>query len=98
MILKILGHEVLVAHDGHAALEIALRERPHVLLLDVGLPGMSGYDVCRSLRQQGFTCELIAAVTGYGQDHDRQAALDAGFDQHLVKPLGMPALQQLLAR
>ncbi len=98
MILTILGHEVLVAHDGHAAVEVALRERPDALLLDVGLPGLNGYEVCRSLRKQGFTCELLAAVTGYGQDRDRQTALEAGFDLHLVKPLGMPALQQLFSK
>jgi CheY-like chemotaxis protein len=96
MMLKILGHSVSTAHEGHAAVEVALRERPAVLLLDIGLPGLNGYQVCRSLRQQGMTHELIAAITGYGQESDRQLAMEAGFDVHLVKPVGFEKLQQLL--
>lgn len=97
MMLNILGHSTSMAHDGHSAVEAAMRERPDVVLLDIGLPGMNGYEVCRLLRQQGLTEELILAVTGYGQENDRQLAREAGFDVHLVKPVGLPAIQQLLA-
>jgi len=95
--LQILGHEVFMAHEGHSAVEVALRERPGVVLLDIGLPGLNGYEVCRVLRRQGMTGELIVAVTGYGQENDRQLAMEAGFDQHLVKPVRWPIVQQLLA-
>ena len=73
-------------------------KRPDVLLLDIGLPGLNGYQVCRKLREEGLTSTLIAAVTGYGQDNDRQLTSEAGFDAHLVKPVGLPVVQQLLNR
>ncbi len=95
--LEILGHQVVVAHEGRQAIETALRERPEVVLLDIGLPGLTGYEVCRSLRRQGMTGELIVAITGYGQESDRRLATEAGFDAHFVKPVGLAALQQLLA-
>ncbi len=97
MMLRILGHVAFLAHDGYGAVEAALREPLDVMLLDIGLPGMNGYEVCRSLRQQGLTNLLIVAVTGYGQENDRQLAIEAGFDVHLVKPVGLPAIQKLLA-
>ena len=97
MLLKILGHEVLMAHDGNAAVAVALQERPDVVLLDIGLPGLDGYQACRSMRRQGMTSELIVALTGYGLEKDRQLAEEAGFDAHMVKPVDMPALLQLLA-
>jgi CheY-like chemotaxis protein len=97
MMLKIQGHQVSMAHEGRGAVEAALRERPEVVLLDIGLPGLNGYEVCRALREHGLTRELIAAITGYGQESDRQLALEAGFDAHLVKPVQFPTLQQLLA-
>jgi signal transduction histidine kinase len=95
--LDILGYQTLLAHDGPDGVEIALREHPDVLLLDLGLPRLSGYQVCQSLRQQGLTSALIVAVTGYGQDSDRRLTVEAGFDVHLVKPVGMQAIQELLA-
>ena len=73
MLLRMGGHEVMVAHDGHQALEIAAIERPGVVLLDIGLPGMDGYEVCRRVRQQGLADAQIIAMTGYGQDRDRRA-------------------------
>ena len=95
--LQLLGHQTLIAHDGRDAVDVALRERPDVLLLDVGLPGLNGYQVCQSLRRQGLTDKLIVAVTGYGQDSDRRLTAEAGFDIHLVKPVGMQTIQELLA-
>ncbi len=97
MFFRILGHQVLLAHDGQEAVEIALQYRPEVVLLDIGLPRLNGYEVCRALRQQGLTSELIVAITGYGQESDRQLTAEAGFDLHLVKPVSLPGLQELLA-
>src|SRR5262249_12781276 len=70
--VEVLGHRTLMAHDGRQAVEVARRERPDVLLLDIGLPQLNGYEVCKSLRASGLTGELMVAVTGYGQDSDRQ--------------------------
>jgi CheY-like chemotaxis protein len=96
--VEFIGHEALVAHAGREAVEVASRERPDVLLLDIGLPQLSGYEVCHSLRASGVTDTLIVAVTGYGQDSDRQLAADAGFDMHLVKPVSLRAIQELLTK
>ncbi len=96
--VEILGHEARVVHAGREAVEVAAREPPDVLLLDIGLPQLNGYEVCQSLRASGVTDTLIVAVTGYGQDSDRQLAADAGFDMHLVKPVSLRAIQELLTR
>jgi PAS domain S-box-containing protein len=85
-LLQQAGHQVSVAHDGPTALAIADRERPRVVLLDIGLPGMDGYEVCREMRRTGLDEALIVALTGYGQDEDRQRTRAAGFDGHQVKP------------
>jgi signal transduction histidine kinase/ActR/RegA family two-component response regulator len=87
-LLRFSGHQVEIAHDGEAALRAVRDFRPEVVLLDIGLPGMSGYDVARELRARP-ECEglVLAAVTGYGQDDDRRRAREAGFDYHLTKPL-----------
>jgi signal transduction histidine kinase len=98
MMTRLLGHSAEVVHDGASAVEAALRLRPDVVLLDIGLPKLNGYEVCRALRQQGLHRELLVAVTGYGQDSDRQLSEDAGFDKHLVKPIGMPVIRELLAQ
>ena len=87
-ILKALGHDVRVTHDGLAALEVASQFVPEVAFLDIGLPGRNGYDLARSLRQsrQTAACRLIA-VTGWGQEEDRRRSHEAGFELHLVKPV-----------
>src|SRR5205807_1390091 len=92
------GHEVRVVHDGRLALEEVSRYQPEVVLLDIGLPQMDGYEVARRLREQpgGLALRLVA-VTGYGQEQDRRKSQAAGFDDHLVKPVDAEALQQLLA-
>src|SRR4029077_12382838 len=96
-LLQILGHDTQMAHDGPAAVEAGLRERPDVVLLDIGLPQMNGYQVCQSFRRNGLADALIVAITGYGQDTDRQLSHEAGFDAHLVKPVALGTVQELLA-
>jgi signal transduction histidine kinase len=97
MLLRLDGHDVTIAHDGVRALEAAHAERPNVVLLDIGLPGMDGYEVCRRLRAEGLTTTRVIALTGYGQDKDKQLAMDAGFDEHTVKPVEFARLMKLLA-
>ena len=98
MLLQLTGHEVFTAHDGPSALEAAEQHRPGVVLLDIGLPALNGYDVCRRIRQEpwGKTMVLIA-LTGWGQDEDRRRSQEAGFDSHLVKPVDHTRLLALLA-
>jgi len=97
MLLKLYGHEVWPAHTGPKALEVAQAEQPDVILLDIGLPGMDGYEVARHLReQQGMEGATLIAMTGYGQEADRRRSAEAGFDHHLVKPVDPAKLQALL--
>jgi PAS domain S-box-containing protein len=92
-----MGHELAVAHDGLAALELATSFRPDVAVLDIGLPVMDGYELARKLREQLGSEKLrLIAVTGYGQDSDRARAREAGFDHHLIKPIALDALAPLL--
>ncbi len=97
-LLRRAGHGVQVAHDGRQAVEIATAERPTVVLLDIGLPEMDGYQVCRRLRQEGLAQALIVAMSGYGQQEDKRRSQEAGFDLHLVKPVSPTELIALLAR
>jgi CheY-like chemotaxis protein len=87
VMLRSSGHEVRVADDGPATLEVANDFRPQVVFLDLGMPGMDGYQIARRLRQMdGLDTSLLVALTGYGREVDRQRAYDAGFDVFLVKP------------
>jgi len=98
MLLRLMGNDVRTAPDGPAALEAARAYRPDVVLLDLGLPGMSGYEVCRRLREGHFANgPLVVALTGYGQDEDRRRTREAGFDRHLVKPVNPDELRGVLA-
>ncbi|MEO6811435.1 MAG: PAS domain S-box protein [Isosphaeraceae bacterium] len=98
-LLTILGNDVQVAHDGPAALDAAHAHHPAIMLMDIGLPGMDGYEVARRLRQEPEFQEMsLIALTGWGQEEDRRRSLEAGFDAHLVKPVDFDALQALLAR
>jgi CheY-like chemotaxis protein/nitrogen-specific signal transduction histidine kinase len=98
-LLRAEGHVVESAADGERAIEAAAAFRPEVVLLDLGLPGMSGLDACRAIRAQpGGAGILIAALTGWGQEEDRRKSSEAGFDAHLVKPVPLAALVALLAR
>lgn len=97
-LLRLNGHAVQVAHEGADALALAQDHAPEIILLDLGLPGMNGYEVCRRLRQDGNRDMQIIAMTGYGQDRDRHLTADAGFDLHTVKPVDIGVLQKLMDR
>jgi CheY-like chemotaxis protein len=98
-LLEMLGHEVAGAADGRQAVQRAAEFRPQVVLLDLGLPLMDGFEVARTLRQDPrFEDVFIAALTGWGADGDRRRTADAGFDAHLTKPVDLPALEAVLAR
>ena len=98
MLLQMAGNTTVAANDGAQALEKAAAFRPHIVLLDLGLPGMSGYDACRALRAQpGGRDIAIVAVSGWGQEEDRRKSREVGFDAHLVKPVEYPKLVELLA-
>lgn len=98
MLLQAMGHEVHTAHDGAAALEKAELHKPEIVLLDIGLPGMSGYTVGARMREvAGLRTVRLIAMTGYGHEDDRKRSRDAGFDHHLVKPVDLAALTALLS-
>ena len=96
--LRGAGYDVAVACDGVQSISAVRRERPDVILLDIGLPGLNGYEVCRRVRAQPWgTRTVLIALTGWGQDEDRQRSKEAGFDRHLVKPVGPADLAKVLA-
>ncbi len=97
LILELAGHQVRVAHGGHSALQIAAEFHPDVVLLDIGMPDLNGYDTARALRAApgGEDLELIA-LTGWGHPDDKRRAAEAGFDRHLTKPVDPAALEALL--
>jgi CheY-like chemotaxis protein len=97
-LLRLQGHEVRVVHDGPAALELVGDYRPEVVFLDLGMPGMDGYEVARRLRGlPGLGGIRVAALTGWGQQEDRRRSKEAGFDHHFVKPVDPTSMQALLA-
>jgi signal transduction histidine kinase/ActR/RegA family two-component response regulator len=99
-VLKLDGHEVQVTHDGEGAIEAVQRFRPEVVLMDIGLPGMDGYEVARRLRRDAELAKgiaLLVAVTGYAEDEARRRSREAGFDHHLVKPVDPDGVLALLA-
>jgi signal transduction histidine kinase/ActR/RegA family two-component response regulator len=97
LLLKLLGAEVEVVHDGPAALAIIPSYAPTVVLLDIGMPGMDGYEVARRIRERPAGRDvLLIALTGWGQEADRQRTTEAGFDHHLLKPADLAALESLL--
>lgn len=98
MLLKQLGAEVAIANGGPSALETLPIFRPSVVLLDIGMPGMDGFEVARRIRQQpGGRDIVLIALTGWGQEQDRRQSRDAGIDHHLVKPVDLELLKELLA-
>jgi CheY-like chemotaxis protein len=98
MLLSLLGHHTHTCYDGHTALQLARTAQPQAVLLDIGLPGLDGYQVARSLRDQlGLRDSLLVAVTGLGREEDRRRCLEAGFDHFLLKPLDLPELEEVLA-
>ena len=99
MVLQLEGHQIACAYTAEDALMLAPDFRPELALLDVGLPRMDGYELAKRLRAlPGFDRVYLVALTGYGQPGDRERALAAGFDDHLVKPAEFRALQQIIER
>ena len=97
MLLKKMGNDTRSAYDGQEAIQIANEFQPEVILLDIGLPKLNGYEVCRRIRKEPALDQVvIIAQTGWGQEGDRQRTSDAGFDHHMVKPLDTAALVKLL--
>ena len=97
-LLEMAGHAVQIAHSGPAALEAAATFRPEVVLLDIGLPGLDGYQVAERLRADPAMAGVtLIAASGYGQEEDRRRSAEAGIDRHLVKPVDLKELQDLLA-
>jgi len=98
LLARLWGHEVAIASDGPSALALVTTFQPEIGLVDIGLPGMNGYEIARRLRTDGWHNDLLlVAVTGYGRAEDRNAARAAGFDVHMTKPVAIDALQHLLA-
>jgi PAS domain S-box-containing protein len=98
LLLRLHGHEVQVAHDGPAGIQLALAQRPDLIFLDLGMPGMDGYEVARRIRRTPALERItLAALTGWGQQEDRRRTAEAGFDHHLVKPPEPKALEAVLA-
>lgn len=96
--LKIMGHDVRTAHDGVEAVQMASAFQPQLVLLDIGMPRMNGYEAARRIRSEVWGQDMrLVAVTGWGQEEDRRRALDAGFDHHLVKPIEVTAIQKIIA-
>ena len=98
MLLQVRGDEVRIAYDGEEALVAELDFRPEVVLLDIGMPKLSGYEVARRIRDARGPAVLIVAITGWGQDEDRQRAHDAGFNHHFTKPVDYAALLEVIDR
>jgi CheY-like chemotaxis protein len=98
LVLRMAGHEVQTAHDGLEAVQAAAAFRPDVVLLDIGMPKMNGYEAARHIRQQSWGQRMVLiAVTGWGQPEDRRRCLEAGFSHHLTKPVDPIVLEKLLA-
>ena len=99
MLLRVDGHEVMIAHDGSAALAAFGGFAPDIVLLDIGMPGPNGYEVAQKIRQSRSGAQIkLIAITGWGQETDKEKAFAAGFDHHLTKPVDTQQLSQLLAR
>ena len=97
MLLQMHGHSVKITHDGAAALELSQAEAFDVILLDIGLPSVDGYEVARRIRSRGAGSRpRLVGISGYGFEADRRRAMDAGFDAYLVKPVNPQVLENLL--
>jgi CheY-like chemotaxis protein len=96
-LLTLSGHQVQTAHEGHAAVRIALSFRPEFIFMDLGMPGLDGFAAAQRLRREpGFDAVRIIAVTAYGTEDDRRRSREAGFDQHYLKPIDPRFLESLL--
>jgi CheY-like chemotaxis protein len=98
MMLKVMGNDAQTAHDGLEALELAAAFRPELIVLDIGIPNVNGYEVCRRIREQPWGRNIVvAALTGWGQNEDKERSRQAGFDFHMVKPINPALLEDVLA-
>jgi CheY-like chemotaxis protein len=98
LLLQQDGYVVSVAHSGPEALAVAAQDKPQIAILDIGMPGMNGYEVAQRIRAHGWGANmLLIALTGWGQEDDKRKALEAGFDHHLIKPIDPDALEALMA-
>jgi CheY-like chemotaxis protein len=98
-LVRLMGHDCATALDGEAAIIAARSYRPDTMLLDIGMPGMNGYEACRAIRSEPWGREIqIIALTGWGQAEDRERTRDAGFDLHVVKPAEPGTLAEILAK
>jgi len=98
MVLELMGSETRTAYDGPSAIELAERFRPELVILDIGLPKLNGYDTCRYIRSQPWGAEIVmVALTGWGQEEDKRRSAEAGFSLHLVKPVDPVQLERLMA-
>ena len=98
MMLRVMGHDVATAYDGRTALTLVEQQPPEIMLLDLGMPQLNGYEVCRRIRREPWGALVrIVALSGWGQEEDRRRSAEAGFDRHLVKPIALTDLQALLA-
>ena len=97
MLLELDGHTVEAVEEGQQALEVARAKDPDIALVDIGLPGIDGYEIARRVRARDTRRPVLIALTGYGQPEDRRRATDAGFDDMLVKPVDPTALTNLIA-
>jgi CheY-like chemotaxis protein len=98
MMLRLTGNQVRTAHDGVEAIKVAESFRPQVILMDVGMPRLNGYEATQRIREQPWgRSAIIIALTGWGQEGDKERSREAGCDGHLVKPVSLPDLEKLLA-
>jgi len=96
-VLNVDGHQALIAHDGRTALQLAAEHLPDVVFLDIGLPDMDGFEVARRLRgEPRLAGARLVALTGFGQEEDRRQSMAAGFDHHMLKPVDIKALREVL--
>ena len=95
--LEMDGHKVVVAKDGPSAIELAKSYLPDIILMDIGIPGMDGYDACKLMRKEpALSNTIIIAQTGWGEEKHRKLSKEAGFDHHLVKPVDLDVLKNLI--
>jgi CheY-like chemotaxis protein len=98
MVLNMMGNETQTAHDGHEAVDVAAAFKPDVILLDIGMLKLNGYDACRRIREQPWGKNVvIVACTGWGQEADKRRSQEAGFSFHMVKPVELATLEKVLA-
>ena len=98
LLFQMMGHDVRAAQSGLAAIDVAAEFRPDLIVLDIGMPGLDGYEVCRRIRQHDWAQTIvIAALTGWSRDEDRDRSEQAGFNHFLVKPVDPKALEELIA-